>query len=509
MLAGMAHYIFTNNLQDQKFIDKFVPRHGQAGTMPDWAKDQENFKDYILGTYDKTPKTPEWAEKICGVKAADIKKLADMYAKHQARGAEGLLGAGRNAYGEQYNRMAAAVQAMTGNIGILGGCAEGVGKGWHAEAWPTPTTNTPTSGTPRSSPTAGRIACSTTPTSSARKSAVAARRRARRQDPQHQGHLLAGLGLVQPAHQHQQGNRGDQEAGAGGLHGLDHHALGHLGRRAAADRHPFRAPRCGLPWYKGHYYIHRPKVIEPMGESKTDFQVFTELAYRLEALDPALKDFGKRYNPRADREYFQTTRRGGRGLSGRPGGTARCMDHQGVTMSWEEFKRAASTSSPSQAARGLPRSDRARANPSRRLRQDRDLLDHAGRDHRLDQDPVRLSRSRRFRSGSSPSNRSTARRSKEYPFHLITPHPRWRTHSIFNNIPWLRETYEQEVTLNASDAPPLGITGDTVEVWNDAARWWCRSMSPNAACPAWRCCTKARGWTSTRTASTAPATRTS
>ncbi|MEZ5866106.1 MAG: hypothetical protein R3D25_19280 [Geminicoccaceae bacterium] len=29
--------------------------------------------------------------------------------------------------------MAAALQAMTGNIGILGGCAEGVGKAWHAE----------------------------------------------------------------------------------------------------------------------------------------------------------------------------------------------------------------------------------------------------------------------------------------------------------------------------------------------------------------------------------------
>ena len=30
--------------------------------------------------------------------------------------------------------MAAALQAMTGNIGVLGGCAEGVGKAWHAEA---------------------------------------------------------------------------------------------------------------------------------------------------------------------------------------------------------------------------------------------------------------------------------------------------------------------------------------------------------------------------------------
>jgi anaerobic dimethyl sulfoxide reductase subunit A len=49
--------------------------------MPKEYADKENFKDYILGTYDKTPKTPEWAEPICGVKAADIRKLADLYAK--------------------------------------------------------------------------------------------------------------------------------------------------------------------------------------------------------------------------------------------------------------------------------------------------------------------------------------------------------------------------------------------------------------------------------------------
>jgi len=59
-------------------------------------------------------------------------------------------------------------------------------------------------------------------------------------------------------------------------------------------------------------------------------------------------------------------------------------------------------------------------------------------------------------------------KTKQFPFHLITPHPRWRTHSIFHNIPWLRETYEQEVTINASDAKRLGIKmGDTVEIFND------------------------------------------
>jgi anaerobic dimethyl sulfoxide reductase subunit A len=58
-------------------------------------------------------------------------------------------------------------------------------------------------------------------------------------------------------------------------------------------------------------------------------------------------------------------------------------------------------------------------------------------------------------------------KTQEHPFHLISPHPRWRTHSIFNNCSWLRETYEQEVTVNASDAKRLGIkTGDVVELWN-------------------------------------------
>ena len=133
MLAGMAHYIFANNLQDQDFIDRFCLGM-DAGTMPDWAQGQESFKDYIMGVSDGVPKTPEWASGICGVPAADIIRLADMYATTKPAALKASWAPGRAAYGEQFNRMAAAVQAMTGNIGILGGCAEGVGKGWSAEA---------------------------------------------------------------------------------------------------------------------------------------------------------------------------------------------------------------------------------------------------------------------------------------------------------------------------------------------------------------------------------------
>jgi anaerobic dimethyl sulfoxide reductase subunit A len=158
MLAGMAHYIFANKLQDQAFIDKFCPGHGRrhhAGLGQGPGK--------LQGLH---PRQVRRHAQDPGVGGADLRRAGGGHpqaGRHVRPTKPAALKAswapGRNAYGEQYNRMAAALQAMTGNIGILGGCAEGVGKGWHSEAWPTPTTSTPTSGSPRSSPTAGRTAC--------------------------------------------------------------------------------------------------------------------------------------------------------------------------------------------------------------------------------------------------------------------------------------------------------------------------------------------------------------
>jgi anaerobic selenocysteine-containing dehydrogenase len=145
-----------------------------------------------------------------------------------------------------------------------------------------------------------------------------------------------------------------------------------------------------LPWYKGHYYIHRPKVIEPLGESKTDFQVFTELAYRL-ALDPG-SGFGQRYNPRADARLLPAN--DGRGRRGLPLPSLvdgpRVMHHQGVTMSWEEFKKRGvykfkldRRTSPS----GADREGRSVPTPSGKIEI---FSTNSWADHRLDQDAVRL-----------------------------------------------------------------------------------------------------------------------
>ncbi len=53
----------------------------------------------------------------------------------------------------------------------------------------------------------------------------------------------------------------------------------------------------------------------------------------------------------------------------------------------------------------------------------------------------------------------------DYPYLLFNPHYLRRSHSVFNNCPWMREAWPNPVFLNASDAKEKGIaTGDTVLV---------------------------------------------
>ncbi len=461
MLAAMAFVIFTENLHDQSFIDRFCQGMDE-GTMPAWAKDKENFRDYILGRYDGQPKTPAWAEEICGVKAADIERLARMYATTKPAALKASWSPGRNAYGEQYNRMAAAVQAMTGNIGVLGGCAEGVGKAWHSEA----------------------VAYPYDEYANVWYASIKSDRWA---------HIV----LNYPNVSREEAGLWPREDNLDGLipnikaifwQGSDWlNQLTHINKQIEAIRKlemivcmdstitpsgiwadyllpiatHFERHDVALPWYKGHYYIHRPRVIQPLGESKSDFQVFTELAYRL--------GFGPAYNPRATREYFHRDDEVDEAYL--TAWWARVQSNQNVEMSWEEFKRRGvykfRLSEPHVAFRDQIEKGVPFPTPS-------------GRIEILSTSLAQITDFKRTAYGYhipaipkwiEPWEWLGSPKTREMPFHLISPHPRWRTHSIFNNIPWLRETYSQEVTINAADATRLGIrTGDTVEVWNERGR---------------------------------------
>ncbi len=458
MMAGMAHVIFTENLHDQAFIDKFT-QGIDAGTMPDWAKDKENFKDYILGKYDKTPKTPQWAEKICGVKAEDIIKLARMYAQTKPAALKASWAPGRNAYGEQYNRMAAALQAMTGNIGILGGCAEGVGKGWHSEGvaypydqyanvWFAAIKSDRWAHCVLNYPNVKREEIGLWPRSDNLDGVIPNIKAIFWQGSDWLNQLTNINKELEAIKKLELVVCMDSTITPSGLW-----ADVLLPIATHFERHDV-----ALPWYKGHYYIHRPKVIEPLGESKTDFQVYTELAYRL--------GFGPAYNPKATRAYFFDDTAVDEAYL-REWWEGKVMHHQGVTMSWDEFKKRGvykfTFDKPLVAFRDQIEKGVPFQTPSGKIEIFSTTLAQITDWKKTQYGELIPSIPKWIEPWESLNSPKT----KEHPFHLISPHPRWRTHSIFHNIPWLRETYEQEVTINASDAKKLGIkTGDTVEVFN-------------------------------------------
>ncbi|MDZ4344757.1 MAG: molybdopterin dinucleotide binding domain-containing protein, partial [Candidatus Binatia bacterium] len=58
---------------------------------------------------------------------------------------------------------------------------------------------------------------------------------------------------------------------------------------------------------------------------------------------------------------------------------------------------------------------------------------------------------------------------KRYPLMLLTSYPRYRIHSTFWNVPWLKgDCYRHAIWMNAADAQNRGIKdGDLVRIFND------------------------------------------
>jgi anaerobic dimethyl sulfoxide reductase subunit A len=88
---------------------------------------EESYQEYILGTRDGTPKSPAWAETITAVPAETIVRIARAYATTKPAVLYQGYGMQRRAYGEQVVRAGCVLAAITGNVGIHGGWASGLG----------------------------------------------------------------------------------------------------------------------------------------------------------------------------------------------------------------------------------------------------------------------------------------------------------------------------------------------------------------------------------------------
>ncbi len=128
LLIGMAYHMITNSLQDQAFLDRYTVGFDR-NHMPEGADPKENFRDYVLGTYDGVPKTPEWASAICGTDPRTIRSFAQQLATTKPAIMSSSSAPARTHLGQQYCQAFLTVGWMTGNLGTSGG---GVWQNYHS-----------------------------------------------------------------------------------------------------------------------------------------------------------------------------------------------------------------------------------------------------------------------------------------------------------------------------------------------------------------------------------------
>ena len=110
MMNAVANVLIKEDLCNKDFMEKFVDPVG----FDEW-------KAYILGESDGVEKSPEWAEQICAVPAETIRGFARLYATNSPCWLWLGWGPPRKSRGENVVRAAAGLQALTGNFGIAGG----------------------------------------------------------------------------------------------------------------------------------------------------------------------------------------------------------------------------------------------------------------------------------------------------------------------------------------------------------------------------------------------------
>lgn len=107
LMLGMACHLVQSHQVNHDYLERYTSGY-------------ERFEAYLTGTTDNIAKTPEWAEKICGVSAEKIRSLADNAAQQNTH-ITIAYSLQRAQNGEQPVWMALTLAAMLGHYPKLGG----------------------------------------------------------------------------------------------------------------------------------------------------------------------------------------------------------------------------------------------------------------------------------------------------------------------------------------------------------------------------------------------------
>lgn len=125
LALAMAHTLLAedcppvNSLIDWDFLHRCTVGF-DSDHMPEGADPKENFKDYVLGTYDGQPKSPEWATDICGIAPERIRGLALEIAKTPQAALISSWAPARVNNADSWPQAFMTLGCMTGHIGQSG-----------------------------------------------------------------------------------------------------------------------------------------------------------------------------------------------------------------------------------------------------------------------------------------------------------------------------------------------------------------------------------------------------
>ncbi|MGL2762524.1 molybdopterin guanine dinucleotide-containing S/N-oxide reductase [Helicobacter pylori] len=439
LMLGMMHYLYTSNQYDKAFIAKYTDGF-------------DKFLPYLLGESDNAPKNLQWASQITGVNAEKIKELADLFVSKRTFLA-GNWAMQRAQYGEQPDWALIVLASMIGQVGLSGG---GFGFSMHYGG------NAQASSGARIVPMIPQGHNSVKSVIPASRISEAILNPDKEIDFMGKKLKLPKIKMIYNCGADLLGHEADTNELIRALRTLD----------CVIVHEPWWTPTAkfadivfaststmerdditfGGSYSKNVVYAMR-KVVEPVYESKDDYEIFRQLALRIGGNETEQKFTESKSYMEWIKSLYEKS----------DGPTLKSFD-QFWRDGFVEFEIP-------ENARKFVRHAKFRQDPINNK-----LDTESGKIQIFSQKcaDFKLADFKGHPTWFEPAEWLGSKMAETYPFHLISPHPKYRVNSQLDNT-WVRNVYKiqgrEPVMINELDANKLGIRhGEIVEVFNARGR---------------------------------------